>query len=84
MAYPYLFTYVDGESWRTQKEVRAALERSFRDAPDGLPGNDDAGATSAWYVFGALGFHSLFQPDDAILAHERILPWPSREGPSGN
>lgn len=26
---------------------------------DGLPGNDDYGTMSAWYVFGALGFYPL-------------------------
>ena len=57
MAYPYLFTYMNAEAWRTQREVRAALSRHFGASPDGVPGNDDAGATSAWYVFSAMGFY---------------------------
>ncbi len=57
MAYPYLFTYFTGESWRTQQEVRRAMETYFGTGPAGLPGNDDAGALSAWYVFSALGFY---------------------------
>lgn len=57
MGYPYLFTFVDGEAHRTQREVRVAMERHFGAGPDGLPGNDDAGALSAWFVFSAMGFY---------------------------
>ena len=56
-AYPYLFTYIEGEEWRTQKEVRASLKKYFGTGPGGLPGNDDAGTTSGWYVFSAMGFY---------------------------
>jgi putative alpha-1,2-mannosidase len=28
----------------------------FRPTPEGLPGNDDLGSLSAWYVWSALGF----------------------------
>jgi len=59
MGYPYLFTFVDGEAHRTQREVRAAMERYFGAGPDGLPGNDDAGALSAWFVFSAMGFYPV-------------------------
>ena len=31
----------------------------FKDVPDGLPGNDDSGATSAWFVFAALGLYPM-------------------------
>ena len=55
-AHPYLFTHVAGEEARTQPLVRALLAE-FRDTPDGLPGNDDAGALSAWYVWSALGLY---------------------------
>jgi predicted alpha-1,2-mannosidase len=38
---------------------RWALETSFGDGPDGLPGNDDCGTMSAWYLFTALGFYPV-------------------------
>jgi putative alpha-1,2-mannosidase len=56
LAHPYLFTHVPGQAWRTQQLVRT-LREEFRDAPDGLPGNDDAGALSAWFVWSALGLY---------------------------
>lgn len=37
----------------------------YGDGPDGLPGNDDAGSTSAWYVLAALGLYPV-APGDGI------------------
>ncbi len=33
------------------------MTETFKAAPDGLPGNDDLGATSAWYVWSAIGLY---------------------------
>lgn len=57
--YPYLFTFVEGAAPRTQREVRRAMSRHFGSGPGGLPGNDDAGALSAWFVFSAMGFYPV-------------------------
>ncbi len=57
IAYPYLFTYIKGEEWRTAKEVHNILNKDFSTGAAGLPGNDDAGTISAWYVFSAMGFY---------------------------
>jgi predicted alpha-1,2-mannosidase len=57
MNYPYLFDYFPGEGWRTQKEVRALLEKYFNTGPAGIPGNDDCGTISGFYVFSAMGFY---------------------------
>jgi predicted alpha-1,2-mannosidase len=59
MGYPYLFTFVEGEAHRTQREIRAAMDGYFGTGPDGLPGNDDAGTLSAWFVFSAMGFYPV-------------------------
>ena len=34
-----------------------SLLSQFHTGPDGLPGNDDAGQMSAWYVLSAMGFY---------------------------
>jgi predicted alpha-1,2-mannosidase len=57
MAYPWLFNYVKGEEWRTQKEVRKCIDTYFGTGPDGLPGNDDCGTLSAWLLFAMMGFY---------------------------
>lgn len=59
IAFPYLFDYVPSESWRTQKEVREIMDKSYNSGPNGIPGNDDAGTMSAWYLFSALGFYPV-------------------------
>lgn len=57
IAYAHLFSYFKGEEWRTQKELHRLLQKYFKDAPDGIPGNDDAGTMSAWAVFNMMGFY---------------------------
>ncbi len=44
---------------KTQAEVRSILDSQYKDAPDGLAGNDDAGQMSAWYVLSAMGFYQI-------------------------
>lgn len=57
IAYPYLFSYFKGEEWRTQRLTRQLLRQHFTSREEGLPGNDDAGAMSAWAVFSMMGFY---------------------------
>ncbi len=57
MAFPYLFNYLPGKSHQTQKYARLSLNKFFKTGPAGLPGNDDAGTLSAWYVFSAMGIY---------------------------
>jgi len=56
IAYPYLFSYFPKYRDLTAKYVQEIMAKSFGTGPNGLPGDDDAGAISAWYVFSALGF----------------------------
>jgi predicted alpha-1,2-mannosidase len=57
IAYPYLFSRVKGEEWRTQREVSRLLAKHFTNKPDGIPGNDDTGTMSAWAVFSMIGLY---------------------------
>ncbi len=57
IAYPHLFSYFKGEEWRTQKEVQRLLRTYYKNAPDGIPGNDDTGTMSAWAIFNMIGFY---------------------------
>ena len=58
-AWPYLFDFADGEAWRTQRYVHEALGQYVRAAPNGIPGNDDAGTTSGWIVWSMLGLYPV-------------------------
>ena len=53
---PWEYDYT-GASYRTQDVVRWAVNSLFTPGPGGLPGNDDLGETSSWYVFAALGMY---------------------------
>jgi predicted alpha-1,2-mannosidase len=46
-----------GRPWKAQEKMRSVMLRHFRNEPDGIPGDDDSGAMSAWYVFAALGLY---------------------------
>ncbi|MGC9991429.1 MAG: GH92 family glycosyl hydrolase [Candidatus Cybelea sp.] len=46
-----------GEPWRAQAILRQAMTTLYNDTPDGLPGNDDLGTMSAWYVWCAMGLY---------------------------
>ncbi len=54
---PYLYDYI-GQPWKTQKIMRG-YQALFRATPDGLPGNDDLGSMSSWFVWSALGFYPV-------------------------
>ncbi len=46
-----------GAPWRTQAVIRKAITTLYRPTPAGLPGNDDLGTMSAWYIWSALGLY---------------------------
>jgi predicted alpha-1,2-mannosidase len=54
----WLYAFTDRPE-RTPALVRRIAESFYRDTPDGLVGNEDAGQMSAWYVFATLGFYPL-------------------------
>ncbi|MBC7848922.1 MAG: glycoside hydrolase family 92 protein [Chitinophagaceae bacterium] len=54
----YLYAYA-GKPWKTQERVREIMQKTYFNNPDGLPGNDDGGEMSAWYVFSSLGFYPV-------------------------
>jgi len=52
--YAYLWT---GTPWKTQQVIDRIRRETFTTKPDGLPGNDDLGATSGVYVWNAMGIY---------------------------
>lgn len=57
IAYPYLFSRIKGEEWRTQQLVKRLIDENYTTSPDGLPGNDDTGTMSTWAVFSMMGIY---------------------------
>jgi predicted alpha-1,2-mannosidase len=54
----YLYDWTS-KPWKTQEKIPMILNSMYRNAPDGLCGNDDCGQMSAWYIFSALGFYPV-------------------------
>jgi putative alpha-1,2-mannosidase len=54
MEVPWAYHYA-GRPDRTAEVVQAALTWQFGTGPGGLPGNDDSGGLSSWYVWASLG-----------------------------
>lgn len=57
--YPYLFNYIKGQEWRTQRQVRELINTYYKNSPDGIPGNDDCGTLSTWAVFSMIGIYPV-------------------------
>ena len=59
----YLYNYT-GQPWKTQSMTRKIMSELYHNKPDGLPGNEDCGQMSAWYVFSAMGFYPVCPGSD--------------------
>jgi predicted alpha-1,2-mannosidase len=53
---PYAYVFA-GQPWKTQEVVTRIGKETFKVSAEGIPGNDDLGATSGVYVWNALGFY---------------------------
>jgi predicted alpha-1,2-mannosidase len=69
IGYAFLFNYVKGEEYRSQKEVNKIIKGNYLNSPDGLPGNDDTGTMSAWLTFAMMGIY----PDAPARPHYTIV-----------
>ena len=54
METPYAYIYA-GRHDRTAEVLRAVIRYQFTTGRGGLPGNDDSGGLSSWYVWSAIG-----------------------------
>ena len=53
---PWVYDFAGAPS-HAQAVIRRAQNELFTAKPNGIPGNDDGGALSSWYVFSALGLY---------------------------
>ena len=63
---PYAYVFA-GQPWKTQEVVTRIGATTFKAAPDGIPGNDDLGATSGVYVWNALGMYPAVPGVGAVV-----------------
>lgn len=80
---PYLYAWT-GEAFKNQALARA-YQTLYRPVPDGLPGNDDLGTMSSWYVWSALGFYPaiagapVYVIGSPVFDEARIVPVGKRD-----
>jgi predicted alpha-1,2-mannosidase len=70
---PWLYPFA-GAPWRTQDVVRRVLTEAFAPSPEGLPGNDDLGATSSWQVWAMLGLYPAVPGAGGFVLASPLFP----------
>lgn len=80
---PWLYDYA-GQPWKTQKAVRIVVDTLWQNAPDGIPGNDDLGEMSSWYVWAALGLYPAVPGRAEVLLGSPLFPKTVIHRPGGD
>ena len=84
IVYPYLFSRFKGYEKRTWEQVERILATNYKNAPDGIPGNDDTGTMSAWAVFSMLGFYPDCPAEPSFTLTRPVFPKASVVMPDGH
>ncbi|WP_406447936.1 GH92 family glycosyl hydrolase [Streptomyces sp. NBC_00876] len=79
---PWLYNAL-GQPWKTQETVREIMNAVYGTGPRGLPGNDDLGTMSAWYVFSALGLYPQTPGGAEFLLGAPLFPKAVIDRPRG-
>ncbi|MFF9601931.1 GH92 family glycosyl hydrolase [Streptomyces sp. NPDC014684] len=80
---PYLYDYA-GAPYKAQETVRAAMRQLWSTGPGGIPGNDDLGAMSSWYVFSALGMYPQVPSRAELVLASPLFERVEIDRPHGN
>jgi putative alpha-1,2-mannosidase len=70
---PWMYLFA-GRPDKTQATVREAVNVLWTDRPHGIPGNDDLGAMSSWYVWAALGLYPGLPGGAELLVGSPLFP----------
>ncbi|QNE18602.1 glycoside hydrolase family 92 protein [Kribbella qitaiheensis] len=70
---PWLYNGL-GVAWKTQATTREIVDTVYGTGPSGLPGNDDLGTLSAWYVFAAIGLFPQTPGRAELLVGSPLFP----------
>jgi predicted alpha-1,2-mannosidase len=70
---PWMYLYA-GRPDRTQETIAEVLDRLWSARPHGIPGNDDLGAMSSWYVWAAMGMYPAIPGRSELLLTAPAFP----------
>lgn len=79
---PWLYAWL-GQPSKTGPLVHQALLGLYDDAPTGLPGNDDLGTMSAWWVLASLGLSPSIPGTDVLLLSAPLMDSATLNLPGG-
>ena len=80
---PYAYLWL-GDPARSAAVVHRALTNLYTPQPGGLPGNDDLGAISAWYVWSALGLYPAIPAVPGLALVSPLFPSATITLPNGS
>ena len=80
---PWMYLFA-GRPDKTQATVREAVNVLWTDRPHGIPGNDDLGAMSSWYVWAALGLYPGIPGGSELLVGSPLFPFARIHRPEQN
>ncbi|MFD2892143.1 GH92 family glycosyl hydrolase [Flavobacterium chuncheonense] len=63
----YLYNYISKPEKTTEK-VHYILDEFYKNAPDGLIGNEDCGQMSAWYILSSMGIYAVTPGNGGVWA----------------
>jgi predicted alpha-1,2-mannosidase len=64
-----------GAPEQAQAAIRSVITHDYRPTPGGLPGNDDGGALSSWYVWAAIGMYPETPGVGALALGSPLFPY---------
>jgi predicted alpha-1,2-mannosidase len=70
---PWLYLFA-GHPEKAQQIIRETIKVLWKDTPDGIPGNDDLGAMSAWFVWASMGMHPLTPGRAELMLASPLFP----------
>jgi predicted alpha-1,2-mannosidase len=70
---PFMYNGL-GQPAKTQATVRQILDTVYGVGPGGLPGNDDLGTMSAWYIYAAMGVFPQVTGRAEMLVSAPVFP----------
>ncbi len=71
---PYLYNYT-GAPHKAQQTIREVVNTLWSTQPGGIPGNDDLGAMSSWFVFSALGMYPQVPSRAELVLASPLFPF---------
>jgi len=80
---PYLYDWT-GQPWKAQRVLRRAMLTLYSPRPGGLPGNDDLGTMSSWWVLSALGLYPAIPGTDVLALTTPLFPHVVLHLPTGD